>query len=55
MLIVLSGLAGAGKTPVARGLARELAAVYLRMDSIEQAIRIPDRPVVGEGYDVAYA
>ncbi|SRR6266851_4891772 len=55
MLIVLSGLPGAGKTTIARGLARELAAVYLRIDSIEQAIRGSERPVEGEGYDVAYA
>ena len=55
MLIVLSGLSGAGKTTIARGLARELAAVYLRIDSIEQAIRGSDRQVEGEGYDVAHA
>jgi predicted kinase len=55
MLIVLSGQPGAGKTTIARELARELAAVYLRIDSIEQAIRGSERPVEGEGYDVAYA
>jgi predicted kinase len=55
MLIVLSGLPGAGKTTIARALARELAAVYLRIDSIEQAIRVSGRPVEGEGYDVAHA
>lgn len=55
MLIVLSGLPGTGKTTIARRLAGELAAVYLRIDSIEQAIRRSDRPVEGEGYDVAYA
>ncbi len=55
MLIVLSGLPGTGKTTIARELARELAAVYLRIDSIEQAMRGAGRPVEGEGYSVAYA
>jgi predicted kinase len=55
MLIILSGLPGAGKTTIARELARELAAVYLRTDSIEQAIRGSERLVEGEGYDVAYS
>ena len=55
MLIVLSGLPGTGKTTIARKLARELAAVYLRIDSIEQSIRGAGRPVEGEGYSVAYA
>jgi adenylylsulfate kinase-like enzyme len=39
MLIVLSGLPGVGKTTIARELARSLAAVYVRVDSIEQALR----------------
>ena len=55
MLIVLSGLPGTGKTTIARKLAHELAAVYLRIDSIEQSIRGAGRPVEGEGYSVAYA
>jgi predicted kinase len=55
MLIVLSGLPGTGKTTIARKLANELAAVYLRIDSIEQSIRGAGRPVEGEGYSVAYA
>jgi predicted kinase len=55
MLIVLSGLPGTGKTTIARKLANELAAVYLRIDSIEQAIRGAERPVEGDGYSVAYA
>ena len=55
MLIVLSGLPGTGKTTIARKLANELAAVYLRIDSIEQSIRSAGRPVEGEGYSVAYA
>src|SRR5438093_9099150 len=39
MLIVFSGLPGTGKTAIARELARRIGAVYLRIDSIEQAIR----------------
>jgi predicted kinase len=55
MLIVLSGLPGVGKTAVARELARELGAVHLRIDSIEQALRNAGHEVEGEGYRVAYA
>lgn len=39
MLIVFSGLPGTGKTTIARALAASTGAVYLRMDTIEQAIR----------------
>lgn len=55
MLIVLSGLPGVGKTTIARELARSLAAVYLRIDSIEQALRDSGVVVEGEGYTVAQA
>jgi predicted kinase len=55
MLIALSGLPGTGKTTIARELARELAAVYLRIDSIEQSLRDAGGPVGGEGYSVAFA
>jgi predicted kinase len=57
-LIAFGGLPGTGKTAVARELARKLGAVYLRIDSIEQAIRdsgILDKPIYDEGYRVAYA
>lgn len=37
MLIAFAGLPGAGKTTVAQALAREMAAVYLRIDTLEQA------------------
>jgi predicted kinase len=39
MLIVFAGLPGTGKTPITRELARQLEAVYLRIDSIEQTLR----------------
>jgi predicted kinase len=55
MLIVLSGLPGTGKTTIARELARQLEAVYVRIDSIEQAIRRAGHTVVEAGYLAAYA
>lgn len=39
MLIVFSGLPGTGKTTIASTLATRIRAVYLRIDTIEQAIR----------------
>lgn len=39
MLIVFSGLPGTGKTTIAKDLAAKTGAVYLRIDTIEQAIR----------------
>lgn len=38
MLIILGGLPGTGKTAIARELARQLRAVHVRIDSIEEAI-----------------
>lgn len=57
MLIVFGGLSGTGKTTIARELARQLGAVYLRIDSIEQALRDyrAGRHSLDEaGYRVAY-
>lgn len=39
MLIVFSGLPGVGKSSIAKELAKKTSAVYLRIDSAEQAIR----------------
>ncbi|QJI41247.1 AAA family ATPase [Pseudomonas sp. ADAK2] len=58
MLIVFSGLPGTGKTTIAKGLAARLGALYLRIDSIEQAIRDADvlaSDVGRSGYLVANA
>jgi predicted kinase len=55
MLLVFSGLPGVGKTSIARELARAADAVYLRIDSVEQALREEGLQVEGEGYAVAYA
>jgi predicted kinase len=58
MLIILGGLPGVGKTTIARELARQLSAVHLRIDSIEQAIRNSgalSRPLNDVGYRVGYA
>jgi predicted kinase len=55
MLIILGGLPGVGKTTVARELARELGAVHVRIDSIEQAIRDAGVVVEDLGYRVGYA
>ena len=38
-LIVFGGLPGSGKSSIARELARETGAMWLRIDSIEQPIR----------------
>lgn len=57
MLIIFSGLPGSGKSTIARALARRLRAVYLRIDTIEQAIRAAEQAgneMGPAGYFVAY-
>jgi predicted kinase len=39
VLISFSGLPGVGKTTVARALARQIGAAYIRVDSIEVALK----------------
>jgi predicted kinase len=58
MLIVFGGLPGVGKTTIARELARQLDAVYLRIDTMEQAIRdcgLEVKQLNDTGYRVGYA
>jgi predicted kinase len=56
MLIAFSGLPGTGKTSIARELARRLRAVYLRVDTVEQALRSCGtlEEVMAEGYETIY-
>ena len=54
-LFIFSGLPGSGKSTLARALAREMGAVYIRVDTIEQALRdLCGVEVGGEGYDLGY-
>ncbi len=56
MLIVFAGLPGVGKTTLAQEIVRQMRACYLRIDTIEQALRSPDRPhedIGPSGYRVA--
>lgn len=61
MLIILGGLPGVGKSTVAQALAKEIKAFYVRIDSIENAIRKSyieqhkNDDIFSEGYFAAYA
>jgi predicted kinase len=56
LLVVFSGLPGTGKTTVSKALAARLSAVYLRIDSIEQAMKAAGAERIGPaGYAVANA
>ncbi|HIW06915.1 MAG TPA: AAA family ATPase [Candidatus Ignatzschineria merdigallinarum] len=57
MLFIFSGLPGTGKSTIAKMLIQKIKAVYLRVDTIEQALRshIPSMQEVGpEGYLILY-
>lgn len=55
LLYIFAGLPGAGKTTLAQMLARHAQAVYLRIDTIEQALRdLCAVKVEGEGYRLSY-
>ncbi|MBR0698059.1 AAA family ATPase [Bradyrhizobium lablabi] len=54
-LIVFGGLPGTGKTTISRELIRRLGATYLRIDAIEQALRVAGHAVGAMGYVVANA
>jgi predicted kinase len=58
MLIIFGGRPGIGKTTIAREVASQLGALYVRIDLIEQAIRNSGTlspPLNDTGYRVAYA
>jgi len=56
MLYIFGGLPGTGKSTLSKRLAQRLNAVYVRIDSIEQAIRNAGGAIQGpEGYSVGYA
>jgi predicted kinase len=54
-LYIFAGLPGSGKSTLAQELARRLDAAYVRIDTIEQALReLCSVDVQGEGYRLAY-
>lgn len=58
MLFIFAGLPGTGKSTIAQLLARELSAVYLRIDSLEHALvqsgYLTQQNMGPEGYRIAY-
>jgi len=58
MLIVFGGLPGVGKSTIAQNIVRKLSAVYLRIDSVEQALirsGIDSTEIGPSGYVIGYA
>ena len=59
MLVIFGGLSGVGKTTIAQELARQIGAMHIRIDSIEQAIRnctpVVPPPLDEAGYRIGYA
>ena len=55
MLLIFGGLPATGKSTISQRIAKELQAVHVRVDSIEQALRDEGlNSVYGEGYAIAY-
>ena len=54
-LYIFSGLPASGKTPLAQMLSKHITAVYLRIDTVEQALlELCDFNAGGEGYRLSY-
>jgi predicted kinase len=53
-LFIFSGLPASGKTTLSRLLAKSKRAVYLRVDTIEQALRDFSFDIEEEGYSLCY-
>jgi predicted kinase len=54
-LFIFSGLPGSGKTTLAKAVANKIGGAYIRIDTIEQALRdLCAVNVEGEGYGLAY-
>ncbi|MFD0697679.1 AAA family ATPase [Paenibacillus sp. GCM10027628] len=55
MLYIFGGLPGTGKSTLSAALAREIRSTYLRVDVVEQAMRVAGVKIDGpEGYIVCY-
>ncbi|MGC1001903.1 AAA family ATPase [Pantoea agglomerans] len=57
MFYIFSGLPGCGKSTIAKMLSEKLKAVYLRVDTVEQALRNSSaafRDIGPEGYFILY-
>ena len=55
MLIILGGLPGVGKTTIAKALAKQLQAMILRVDTVEQVLKREEGLDGPEGYMVCWA
>lgn len=55
LLVIFGGLPGSGKSTLAKALAAAMPATYVRIDTLEQALRdLCDVQVEGEGYELGY-
>jgi predicted kinase len=58
ILYIFSGLPGVGKTTIARELAKQIGAVFIRVDTIENALRVSSlhiHPAEDADYEIGYA